>query len=146
MQDEIYLKKHEIFEKKLMDMLLAGEQELFVKLRKQYEVAIVTDREFTGHGFFTGFKVPGQSLSIDNRSFTLYDVGIDYNGEEPGCGVTLFIENGFIECLEGYTFTDNWIEDYDRVGDVYYAGGTPQNKLHKRSIHYLNKILQKAQI
>jgi hypothetical protein len=41
MQDEIFLKKHEDFERKVMNMLLAGEQELFVRLRKQYEVAIV---------------------------------------------------------------------------------------------------------
>jgi hypothetical protein len=143
MQDEIFLKKHEIFEKKLMSMLLAGEQELFVKLRKQYEIIKVKEREFDGYGFFTNFEVCDKSLAIDGKNFTISDVQIDYDGQILAYGAILFIEKGFINVLDGTPFIGhNWIEDYDKVNDMYYQGKTLDDKLYKRDVSQLEEIGQ----
>jgi hypothetical protein len=115
-------------------MLLAGEHELFVKLRKQYEVAVVKDRNFDGCGFFTHFKIPNEFLEITNkRNFTLSDVLIDYGGQEVAYGLILFVDDGFISCLEGFPYISHeWVDDYDRIDNIYYSGKTPNDKFYER--------------
>jgi hypothetical protein len=144
MQSNGFLEKHKIFEKKLMDMLLDGEQELFVKLKKQYEAAVVRNRDFDSYGFFTQFEVSDRSLVIPGeKGFTISDVIIDYDGQDVAYGSVLFIEHGFISCLEGHQFGGrNWIDDYDKIDDMYYVGETMERKLHKRDVGYLNEIGQ----
>jgi hypothetical protein len=140
MQDEIYLKKHEIFEKKLMDMLLAGEQELFVKLRRQYETAKVKERKFDGYGFFTYFEIFDKSLNLDDVDIVLNDVFIDYDDIDCAYSANLFIKDGFIIALDGYPLGgDEWIEDYDKIDDMHYWGDEVDEKPHKRKINHLIK-------
>jgi hypothetical protein len=148
MQDDIFLKKHEIFERKVMNMLLAGELKLLAKLRKQYEIAIVKDREFNGYGFFTDFEVPDESLRVaygekKYASLHMGDVLIDYDGQEGAYGVILFVDDGFIDCLEGHPFISHeWIDDYDKIDDMYYEE-TPNGKLYERDASRLEEIGQK---
>lgn len=82
-------------------------------LMNQYS-ASVKKREFTGHGFFTDFEYSGTDRLPDTCGNTeLGDLSVMLNGF---ClvGFVLFIKNGTITCLEGYTYGDKWpdvIED-----------------------------------
>jgi hypothetical protein len=67
--------KHEILEENLMQMLLAGDNDVLAKLRKQYEKAEIVSREFTGVGFFTNYSLQNcDDLRIDNKTFQIGDV------------------------------------------------------------------------
>jgi hypothetical protein len=75
------------------------------KILEQYENSTIIKREFTGAGFYTYFQVNDESLSLGNNvSFGLDCVHAEINGLEYGAGFILFIENGFIDNLEGYTY------------------------------------------
>ncbi|MDR1426054.1 MAG: hypothetical protein LBI70_03660 [Rickettsiales bacterium] len=144
LEDNEFLRRHEIFEKKLVGMLLAGEQELFVRLRKQYEEAVVTKRQFDS-GFYTVFEVQEKSPIIDNKSFIILDVFIDYNGQEKAYGFNFFVDNGVINYLEGFPFIyDDWInwsaDDYDKIDDMYYGGERLGDKLHIRDTNIIGGI------
>ncbi len=105
---------HEEFEKKVMELLLQGDGEVFAKLRKQYEVAKVTARDFTGVGFFTSFIVEDKELRLEENIKPFGDVGGFIDGEAQ-IGFVIFLRNGYLSTLEGYTFVIDWPEDYDNI-------------------------------
>ena len=114
------------FEKKLMVMLLAGDDPILEGLRYQYDHSVVESRKFTGAGFFTHFKIKNGNIPVANaKSFQITDVGVTLNGVKNAIGVVLFIENGFLSFLEGYTMVlDFWPEQYSNVVLEYiYEGG-----------------------
>ncbi|MDR1426051.1 MAG: hypothetical protein LBI70_03645 [Rickettsiales bacterium] len=146
MQDDIDLKKHEIFEKKVMNMLLAGDHELFARLRRQYETAMVKERDFTGCGFFTGFTMDNKSVpTIYDKRIILGDVFIDYNGQRDAFGTTLFIDDGLISCLEVFHLTvDDWVNDYDKIDDVYYCRFDGSGaKTYERDTQHVKEVIRR---
>lgn len=118
--------EHREFEIKLMKMLLSGEDEVLAKLRKQYEVARVVSREITDAGFFTSFSVDNRSdLCIMNKSFYIGDVDGNVDGIKGAVGFMLFVRNGYITLLEGYTnVIDAWPKSYDKIVLNYDSGET----------------------
>jgi hypothetical protein len=78
-------------------------------LRKQYEVAKILDRQFTGYGFFTDFEIMDKSLRIpDNMNREVGNTQAVIEGLKLGVGFVLYIRNGFIKTLEGYTYDEPW--------------------------------------
>lgn len=100
------------FEKELVNKLLQGEDKVLSVLRKQYEMASVKSREFTGVGFFTNFLIDPEAPVLNPPiSFQFGDVAADFEGLENGVGFVLFIKNGLISLLEGYCFDENFPKD-----------------------------------
>jgi hypothetical protein len=93
----------------VMRMLLDGDDEVLSALRKQLAKCKVKSRELTGVGFFTTF-IPAQSDDVLSRvkSFKIGDVFAKIEGTKHGAGFLLYVENGKIYMLEGYTFDDPW--------------------------------------
>jgi len=75
----------------------------------QYQAASVTSRELSGVGFFSNFAVPDDVPRIVPSSF---EVTVDATLRDgPDVGFTLFVRDGRIAFLEGYTFGDTpWPE------------------------------------
>ncbi|MBN1467086.1 MAG: hypothetical protein JW924_00030 [Fusobacteriaceae bacterium] len=123
------------FENNVMEMLLDGENEILSKLRKQYEHSKVISREFSTAGFFISFTVEDRGeLCLEGKSFYIGDVGGIVNGIESAIGFILFIKNGYISLLEGYTnIIDNWPTN-EEITLAYDSGKT-------RNIKVLNKKL-----
>lgn len=95
-------------EKAVMDKLLAGNQEVLVNLRKQLQTAKVAERVFTGVGFYTNFAIDeALAIPLGSKRIAIGDVHADVPGTN-GIGFTLFIENGLLSQLEGYTFSGEW--------------------------------------
>ena len=107
-------------EKAVLDLLLKGSS--FDDIRKQLEYASVIKREFTGVGFFTEFLLPDDApVRRDLLDGTLGDVYAKFPGLKQDAGFLLFIRDGAISLLEGFTYDEPW------------PANTSEFKLYKRS-------------
>ena len=94
-----------------MRMLLDGDDSILAVLREQMKVATVSERKMTGVGFHADFSVPSAAPSVSERSsFEFGDVAAQIEGVKHGAGFTLFVRDGFLNFLEGYTFDEPWPE------------------------------------
>jgi hypothetical protein len=72
----------------------------------QVDSARVVKRENTGAGFYTTFDV-SSSEAMDGVKSPLGDVGATVNGLEHGMGFLLWIEDGRVGQLEGYSYDES---------------------------------------
>jgi hypothetical protein len=86
-------------------------------LEAQLSTATLSSRENTGGGFYTHFSVdlsastPIAAPRLRNGPSAKVD-GVTY-----GMGFILWLEKGYADCLEGYTFDDSTTElDFATVG------------------------------
>jgi len=100
-------------EKVVLDAMLAGDDDQSRALREQASHATVLHRELTGVGFYTDLSVPDSIPRIKNHgSVWLGDeVVADIEGLELGAGFLLFVEDGRLCFLEGYTYGEPWPPD-----------------------------------
>jgi hypothetical protein len=94
-------------ESAVLDKLLAHSGEPFDTIREQLAHASVSSRELTGVGFFTHFAIPAEApVRRDLHSAELGEISAEIPGLENGAGFLLFIRDGVISFLEGYTYGD----------------------------------------
>src|SRR4051812_20594620 len=94
-------------ESAVLDKLLECHEELLDAIREQLAHASVSSRKFTGVGFFTHFAIPAEApVRRDLESAELKHVGAKISGLADGAGFILFIRDGVISFLEGYTYGD----------------------------------------
>ena len=111
----------------MLDKLLAGEDANLQILRKQLALAEVVQRVNTGVGFYIRFGLPQNVERLTNRQrITLGDVNADVEGLNFGIGFVLFISDGALEMLEGYTYDERWPDEIKRY-DLNYIDGTVRN-------------------
>lgn len=115
-------------EVQVMNHLLSGENEILAVLRVQFGAAIVKSKEYSGAGFFVYFEIREEAPRLaSDYSFEIDDVAAHVTGLKNGVGFTLFIKNGVINMLEGYTFGEElWpksIENYE----LYYTNKEKRN-------------------
>lgn len=95
-------------EKRVLDVLL-GDDPARQSLQDQARSARVTNRRFTGVGFFTDFMTDPALPDALTAARVLDGVfAIPPEGGIPPVGFLLFIENGCLATLEGYTTDDSW--------------------------------------
>jgi hypothetical protein len=94
-------------ERAVLDMLLAGELPAAEVLRAHVRVGRVAERRMTGVGFFTTFAVPADAPRV-HGSFQLGDVLATIEGLTHGAGFVLWVKDGALGVLEGYTFDEPW--------------------------------------
>src|SRR6266436_4026775 len=91
----------------VLNKLLAKPGEPFDTIRQQLAHASVSSRKFTGAGFFTRFAIPPDApVRRDLQSTELGGIGAKIPGLQDGAGFLLFIRDGVISFLEGYTYGD----------------------------------------
>ncbi|MDB6124064.1 MAG: hypothetical protein JWQ71_3057 [Pedosphaera sp.] len=101
-------------EKAVLAKMLDKPGELFAIARQQLAQTTVAKREFSGVGFFTEFVIPADAQVRRNLPKTrIGAVGAEFSGLQHGAGFVLFIENGVISMLEGYTYDEPWPENTD---------------------------------
>jgi hypothetical protein len=79
-------------------------------LERQFEAAAVVDRENTGVGFFTTIAVRADVPRVSSPSPLGREVGAKVDGLDHGMGFILFMEEGHMQTLEGFTYTDSTTE------------------------------------
>jgi hypothetical protein len=96
-------------EESVLNLLLLRPGEPYETIRRQLSHATVTKREFTGVGFFTEFAVPEDApVERDLSDATLGDVAAESPSLKHGVGFVLFVRNGVVSMLEGYTYDEDW--------------------------------------
>ena len=101
-------------EKAVLDAMLEGGGESFEAVRQQLAHATIAKREFSGVGFFTEFVVPVDAPVRRNLpSMEIGNVGAEFRSLQHGAGFVLFIRDGVVSMLEGYTYDEPWPTDTD---------------------------------
>jgi hypothetical protein len=94
----------------VLDKLLAGDHPVLKALRGQADGARLSSRELTGAGFFCVFEVFGPPLPTSHRNFEIGDVNARIEGLSHGAGFVLFVRDGRLNMLEGYSYEEPWPE------------------------------------
>jgi hypothetical protein len=98
-------------EREAMKMLLDGNDSTMSTLRAQFGVATVAKKEMTGVGFFVNFSMPADVPRVSSEpNFEIGDVVGQVEGVKHGIGFLLFVTDGILSMLEGYTHDDPWPE------------------------------------
>ncbi|MDX2000062.1 MAG: hypothetical protein SF066_20275 [Thermoanaerobaculia bacterium] len=93
----------------VMEKLLAGDSHVLETLRRQARGAKVVRRENTGAGFYTWLEPSSDSpRTPDPGNFELSDVEAQIPGLTHGAGFVLFIRNGYLDNLEGFSYDEPW--------------------------------------
>ena len=99
-------------EKQVLEMLLHGPDEVLAILRLQAEQLEVSSRETTGVGFYAEFVVPPDVPRVPGGStFKLGDVNGTADNVSHGLGFLLYVKDGALSMLEGYTYDEPWPGD-----------------------------------
>jgi hypothetical protein len=93
----------EELEKKVIEMLLTSNHPVAKILRNQYENSEVVSREYSGVGFFTAFKIKSEVDITPKKDFAIRGVHAYLEGQKGVLDFILYVRNGFIIQLEGYT-------------------------------------------
>src|SRR5690349_13964598 len=103
----------EELERAVMAHLLAGDTGIAPALRAQYAVARVAGRQLTGVGLFVDFGVPAEAPRIVPPDL---EVGADATlTDGTAVGFLLFVRDGTLAMLEGYTFADDPWPEHARI-------------------------------
>jgi hypothetical protein len=126
----------EELENGLMTMFLSGNEPLLKDLRDQYSNSRIKLRKYTGAGFYTYFTIKQDTKPLVNRmNFEITDISATVRKVKYALGFVLFIRNGYIDWLEGYTMSlDDWPDDYSNV-ELFYSypeGKRDYNELRKK--------------
>jgi hypothetical protein len=111
----------------VIQMLLAGDDEVLAVLRQQAEHAKVTSRKMTGTGFYTEFAIPSETSRVaGDPTFKLGDINGRATNIKHELGFLLYVSKGVITMLEGYTYDEAWP---DRINGLVleYSGGQNRN-------------------
>jgi len=111
-----------LLEKGVLEKFLCGDFPEIIRLRLQIEKCLVVKRELTGFGFYTTFSVPGDIPQVSGANAKLGDVVGEIEGLRDGAGFLLYIVNGVIDMLEGYSFDEPWPLSVDKFQLSYRSG------------------------
>ncbi|WP_139159036.1 hypothetical protein [Vibrio sonorensis] len=78
----------------------------------------VSNRELSVVGFLTDLERCSQlKMGEENETYKFGDLGAKIN-ESIDTGYLVFVKNGFLDAIEGYTYTDDWPEEISKI-DIY---------------------------
>lgn len=103
-------------ERAALDLLVAREEPGYPELRQQVEGSIVAERKLTGVGFYTQLvPAPGSPQAPASVGNPLGDghefsdgVYAEIEGLDGGAGFVLWLKDGLIETLEGFSYLSGW--------------------------------------
>jgi len=114
-------------------MLLDGDDPVLAVLREQLRVATILERRMTGVGFYTNFSVAPAALPVfKNPSFEIGDVTAQIEGVQHSAGFLLFVRDGFLSFLEGFTYDEPWLEQIAKYELTYINGQRNWNELRPK--------------
>ena len=109
-----------------MEFMLRGENKVIEKLRMQFQESIIVEVRDTKVGMYARFEVINKTLRIDDDEIKKDFAFGDVNGiieDKESIGFILYVKNGYIEWLEGYSLLGNVWELADECNEFVYTGG-----------------------
>ena len=105
--------RHTKLADRVMELLLKGEDEVLSVLREQYKNANIISEEDGEVGFYINYQI-NKICAIPNNyngTFQIGDVDGTVDDIDGAVGFVLYIKNGYMIMLEGYTnVIDKWPE------------------------------------
>lgn len=96
-------------EKAVLDMMLDRPGEKFEIIRRQLALAQIKARTLSGVGFCTEFIIPpNTAVKRDLPNMEIGGVGAELPDLKHGAGFVLFVRDGVITMLEGFTYDEPW--------------------------------------
>ena len=110
-------------ERAVIETLLAREEPGYDNLRAQIGSCRVTGREMTGVGFYTALEVdataspapPAVGNPVGQGHEFPDDVYADLDGLRHGVGFLLWLDDGRLATLEGFTYDEPWPDGVRRL-------------------------------
>lgn len=97
------------FERIIITDIIEQYPEYKFKLQAQFENSIVQKREFSTYGFSTYFEVTTTEERLGNdKNLQLGKHQWNINGLQYGSDYILWVENGLVKCLEGFSYNEPW--------------------------------------
>lgn len=126
--------KHIELANQVIEMLLKGEDEVLVRLRSQMKNIKSISEEGGAVGFYINYEIDKYVIDIQNckSTFQIGDVDGRVDGTKNAVGFVLYINNGFITCLEGYTILDSW-PNSDSMIELEYGSGENRDYISLRN-------------
>jgi hypothetical protein len=116
-------------ELEVLKLLLRGDDNVLNCLRNQLARISIKERESSSAGFFTTFESDQTIKAKAYISFKIGDVHGEISGLENGAGFVLYIKNGKLEMLEGYSYDEKWPKDIEEFKLTYINGQRDLEKL-----------------
>jgi len=111
-------------ERKVLEMLLAGEDPALDVLREQYRKADIVGRELTGGGFYIHFTIPPEVPRLEGCKSIIHISDVEAHSRllPQGAAFILDVRDGTIDFLEAVANEGPWP---DRMDDfrLAYEGG-----------------------
>jgi hypothetical protein len=117
-------------ERDVIASILAPEHPVMNALRLQLEHCRASSREATGVGFYTSLEVAPdiEPAPVKPGTMDLGDVNAVIDGLEHGAGFVLFVTDGVLHMLEGFSYDEPWTNIDARfevtAGGVMHHGGS----------------------
>lgn len=94
---------------RLLPLLLEGDHRALAALRNQWRYARVGTITLSGSGFFASIEVPPRLPKVEPSQMSGGSAAIELTGAPHGAGCVLFVRDGHLSMLEGYTYEgDEW--------------------------------------
>jgi hypothetical protein len=100
---------------RLVPALIEGTHPAMAALREQYRRSHIKEVELTGAGFYMDFEVPLDAPRAVPANFAGGHAKIILKGVDCEAGCVLFVRDGRLSTLEGYTYDKPWPEEIDAV-------------------------------
>jgi hypothetical protein len=106
----------------VIEKLVEGEFPILIQLRKQLRECTLVKREFTGFGFYTYLAVPEKYNKTEGLDVTFGDVIAEIPNLPSGSGFLLYVRNGVLDMLEGYSYDEPWPSKIESFNLKYMTG------------------------
>jgi hypothetical protein len=108
-----------LLERAVLETLLSRDEPGYDELREQLTSCRVVSREMTGVGFYSTLKVdaatPPVAADVGNPLGTGHafpdDIYAAIEGLEQGAGFVLWLDDGWLSQLEGFTYDEPWPDE-----------------------------------
>jgi hypothetical protein len=101
--------------------------ELAATLDQQLEQAKVTERQNSGAGFFTTIAVCENAPRLESTRYLGRQTHASVDGLEHGLGFVLFLEDGRLHLLEGYSYEPESTTSLDLASVAFRVFRAPVN-------------------
>ncbi len=127
---------YNILENNVLSWNLSGNHEILQELRQQYHSSRVKKRQFTGVGFYTDIVVPHIIPPLHHKYPVKKNFTIGLVGARPRSGniamevgFVIFVKDGYLKMLEGYTYGDEpWPDDF-LTYDIFYFSAKESDRM-----------------
>ena len=103
-------------EELVIGRMLADHELESVRSTASFDAVMVRDRELTGVGFLTELERSEELRLFDaGVSFRWGKLGARLNASRLETGYLVYVEDGYVTAVEGYTYGDKWPDEVERI-------------------------------